>query len=305
MGAQRTRRAAGGCAPGSRVRTLARVSAGVSHRAHRPASSCWAAVPAATRRRSSRAQLGADVTVVDSDGLGGSAVLTDCVPSKTLIATAEVMTLSTSRPSSACASAPARGDPAPDATSASTSARSTRRVKALAQAQSEDIAHPAGGARGSGCCRGTGRLDGPGAVVVDDGRRARRGRGRRRAGRDRRAPAGAARRGARRRAHPHLDPAVRPRRAARAAGRRRLRRHRRRVRQSPTTRSAREVVLVSSRDRVLPGEDADAAAGARGRLPPPRHDRAEPLAGGVGAPRGRRRRGDPRRRPHGRGQRTA
>ena len=36
-------------------------------------------------------QLGADVTVVDSDGIGGSAVLTDCVPSKTLIATAEVM----------------------------------------------------------------------------------------------------------------------------------------------------------------------------------------------------------------------
>ncbi len=38
------------------------------------------------------AQLGADVTVVDTDGLGGSAVLTDCVPSKTLIATAERMT---------------------------------------------------------------------------------------------------------------------------------------------------------------------------------------------------------------------
>ena len=37
------------------------------------------------------AQLGADVTVVDTDGLGGSAVLTDCVPSKTLIATAELM----------------------------------------------------------------------------------------------------------------------------------------------------------------------------------------------------------------------
>ena len=32
------------------------------------------------------AQLGADVTIVDRDGLGGSAVLTDCVPSKTLIA---------------------------------------------------------------------------------------------------------------------------------------------------------------------------------------------------------------------------
>ena len=37
------------------------------------------------------AQLGADVTIVDSDGLGGSAVVTDCVPSKTLIATAEFM----------------------------------------------------------------------------------------------------------------------------------------------------------------------------------------------------------------------
>jgi pyruvate/2-oxoglutarate dehydrogenase complex dihydrolipoamide dehydrogenase (E3) component len=38
------------------------------------------------------AQLEAEVTLVDRDGLGGSAVLTDCVPSKTLIATAELMT---------------------------------------------------------------------------------------------------------------------------------------------------------------------------------------------------------------------
>ena len=38
------------------------------------------------------AQLGADVTVVDEDGLGGACVLTDCVPSKTLIATSEAMT---------------------------------------------------------------------------------------------------------------------------------------------------------------------------------------------------------------------
>jgi pyruvate/2-oxoglutarate dehydrogenase complex dihydrolipoamide dehydrogenase (E3) component len=37
-------------------------------------------------------QLGADVTVVDRDGPGGSAVLTDCVPSKALIATANVIT---------------------------------------------------------------------------------------------------------------------------------------------------------------------------------------------------------------------
>ncbi len=39
------------------------------------------------------AQLGARVTVVDSDGLGGACVLTDCVPSKTLIATSETMGL--------------------------------------------------------------------------------------------------------------------------------------------------------------------------------------------------------------------
>jgi NAD(P)H dehydrogenase (quinone) len=39
------------------------------------------------------AQLGADVTVVDSDGLGGACVLTDCVPSKTLIETSNAMTL--------------------------------------------------------------------------------------------------------------------------------------------------------------------------------------------------------------------
>lgn len=37
-------------------------------------------------------QLGADVTLIERDGIGGSAVLTDCVPSKTLIATAGVIT---------------------------------------------------------------------------------------------------------------------------------------------------------------------------------------------------------------------
>src|SRR3954454_23605475 len=37
------------------------------------------------------AQLGADVTVVERDGPGGACVLTDCVPSKTLIATSTRM----------------------------------------------------------------------------------------------------------------------------------------------------------------------------------------------------------------------
>src|SRR3954464_12543999 len=39
------------------------------------------------------AQLGADVTVVERDGPGGAAVLTDVVPSKTLIPTAQARTL--------------------------------------------------------------------------------------------------------------------------------------------------------------------------------------------------------------------
>ena len=38
-------------------------------------------------------RLGADVTVVERQGLGGAAVLTDVVPSKTLIATADWMTI--------------------------------------------------------------------------------------------------------------------------------------------------------------------------------------------------------------------
>ena len=40
------------------------------------------------------ASLGAAVTVIERAGLGGSAVLTDVVPSKTLIATADLMTRS-------------------------------------------------------------------------------------------------------------------------------------------------------------------------------------------------------------------
>ena len=38
------------------------------------------------------ASLGAEVTVIERAGLGGAAVLTDVVPSKTLIATADLMT---------------------------------------------------------------------------------------------------------------------------------------------------------------------------------------------------------------------
>src|SRR3954451_6422548 len=77
-------------------------------------------------------QLGAAVTVVDSDGIGGSAVLTDCVPSKTLIATAELMT--------DVASANELGVMIGDDDVHVDLARVNQRVKALAHAQSEDIA---------------------------------------------------------------------------------------------------------------------------------------------------------------------
>ena len=38
------------------------------------------------------AQLGAEVTVVEADGAGGACVLSDCVPSKTFIASSDVVT---------------------------------------------------------------------------------------------------------------------------------------------------------------------------------------------------------------------
>ncbi|HEX2419520.1 MAG TPA: FAD-dependent oxidoreductase, partial [Micromonosporaceae bacterium] len=38
------------------------------------------------------AQLGADVTVVERDGAGGACVLSDCVPSKTFIASSDAVT---------------------------------------------------------------------------------------------------------------------------------------------------------------------------------------------------------------------
>jgi dihydrolipoamide dehydrogenase len=82
-------------------------------------------------------QLGAEVTVVDRDGLGGSAVLTDCVPSKTLIATAEVMTELDNAATLGLSYADAEGDVA---TKVSVDlAQVNARVKQLAAAQSSDI----------------------------------------------------------------------------------------------------------------------------------------------------------------------
>jgi dihydrolipoamide dehydrogenase len=82
-------------------------------------------------------QLGAKVTVVDSDGLGGSAVLTDCVPSKTLIATAELMTDMADAAELGVRVTDHEGDVA--TTFAVDLPRVNKRVKQLAADQSGDI----------------------------------------------------------------------------------------------------------------------------------------------------------------------
>lgn len=109
-------------------------------------------------------QLGAEVTLVDRDGLGGSAVLTDCVPSKTLIATAELMIEMSEADELGIAFRDEAGDPA---TALRVDlAAVNRRVMRLAAEQSADIARRVE-RDGVRVLRGTGRLDGPGTVVAE------------------------------------------------------------------------------------------------------------------------------------------
>jgi NAD(P)H dehydrogenase (quinone) len=100
------------------------------------------------------AQLGADVTVVDSDGLGGACVLTDCVPSKTLIETSNAMTLINRSAGLGIAA----GGPA-----TVNAPRLYERITDLAQAQSADITARLA-AEGIKVIRAQGRLAGPGVV---------------------------------------------------------------------------------------------------------------------------------------------
>ncbi|HEY6316183.1 MAG TPA: NAD(P)H-quinone dehydrogenase [Streptosporangiaceae bacterium] len=100
------------------------------------------------------AQLGADVTVVDSDGLGGACVLTDCVPSKTLIETSNAMTLFNRSAGLGIAT----GGPA-----TVNAARLYERVTDLARAQSADIAARLA-AEDIKVITAKGRLAGPGTV---------------------------------------------------------------------------------------------------------------------------------------------
>jgi NAD(P)H dehydrogenase (quinone) len=116
------------------------------------------------------AQLGADVTVVDSDGIGGAAVLTDVVPSKTLIATAEVMTLVDASVELGVRFPGTPGGPqegARDAVAVDLGVVN-RRVKALAQAQSTDVRGRLE-AEGVRIVEARARLEGLNAVVAVEG----------------------------------------------------------------------------------------------------------------------------------------
>jgi dihydrolipoamide dehydrogenase len=109
------------------------------------------------------AQLGADVVVVERDGLGGSTVLTDCVPSKTLIATSDLMTEVAGAGELGLRLDALHGDVG--AGVGVDLARVNARVKGLARAQSHDVARRLD-KESVRVVSGTGRLDGAQCVVA-------------------------------------------------------------------------------------------------------------------------------------------
>jgi pyruvate/2-oxoglutarate dehydrogenase complex dihydrolipoamide dehydrogenase (E3) component len=100
-------------------------------------------------------QLGAEVTVIDEDGLGGACVLTDCVPSKTLIESSSTMT-SLGRSASLGLQLASGANPHVEVDAPALYAR----IKALAAAQSNDIAEHVAG-EGVRIMEARGRLTGP------------------------------------------------------------------------------------------------------------------------------------------------
>ncbi|AGW40674.1 flavoprotein disulfide reductase [Leifsonia xyli subsp. cynodontis DSM 46306] len=112
------------------------------------------------------AQLGADVTLIERSGVGGSAVITDVVPSKSLIATAEATNsiaeaadLGVQFFSRGASGKPVRPEIAVNL------AAVNKRLMGLARQQSEDMRAELvrSGVR---IVSGEGRLDGPGTVIV-------------------------------------------------------------------------------------------------------------------------------------------
>ena len=114
------------------------------------------------------AQLGASVTVVDRDGLGGAAVLTDCVPSKALISTADFRSQFETASDLGLHLEDHEGDEVSDSVAELVTVN--RRVTALAAAQSRDIGERLA-SDGVEVLRGTGRLLSPSKVeaTLEDG----------------------------------------------------------------------------------------------------------------------------------------
>jgi pyruvate/2-oxoglutarate dehydrogenase complex dihydrolipoamide dehydrogenase (E3) component len=117
------------------------------------------------------AQLGGEVTLIEPDGLGGACVLYDCVPSKTFIATSETMTSFRGASALGVRAVGPDGDVTVEATVVN------RRVKDLAAWQSEDVWQRLSGERNVRLLTGRGRFaaEQPGAVrhvevVARDGR---------------------------------------------------------------------------------------------------------------------------------------
>ncbi|MBW8872640.1 MAG: FAD-dependent oxidoreductase, partial [Leifsonia sp.] len=112
------------------------------------------------------AQLGADVTLVERSGVGGSAVITDVVPSKSLIATAEA-TNSLGEATDLGVQFFSRGETGKPVRPeiAVNLAAVNKRLIGLARQQSEDMRAELvrSGVR---IVTGEGRLDGPSAVIV-------------------------------------------------------------------------------------------------------------------------------------------
>jgi NAD(P)H dehydrogenase (quinone) len=106
------------------------------------------------------AQLGADVVVIDRDGLGGSAVLTDCVPSKALLATSVVALDASESVDLGIQVGHLPGVPEVSVDLGVVN----ERIKRLAHAQSVDIAAHLD-RDGVRVIRGLGALDGPSRVV--------------------------------------------------------------------------------------------------------------------------------------------
>ena len=116
------------------------------------------------------AQLGAEVTLVERTGVGGSAVLTDVVPSKTLIATAEATNAIGEAADLGVQffSRNESGRPVRPEVAVNLAAVNARLLR-LARQQSEDMKSQLIKA-GVTIIQGDGRLDGPQKLVVSTGK---------------------------------------------------------------------------------------------------------------------------------------